>query len=101
MEVGLAGGVGLAGSGGHELMRVAGVAVAAGELAAAVWIDAPGHPGHAFGVDAAEDGADVEGAELDEVAVVGVGGFEGHAGYASGSGRGLIEDGEERFGGGE
>ncbi len=88
------------GGGLEELVGVAGVAVAAGELAAAVGVDAPCQPCHAFGDGAVEDGADVEGAELNLVAVVGMGGLGGQAGDAEQARAGvLVEDGEEGAGG--
>lgn len=96
VEVGLTHGPRLPGCGSHELVGVTGVAVAAGELAATVGIDAPRHPVHAFGVKTIENTPDLESAELDKVTVVGVSGLEGHSGDAD---RGLIQDGEERFGG--
>ena len=100
VEVRLTGGLRLAGGGSHELMGVTGVAVAAGELAATIGIDAPRHPVHAFGVKAIEDAAHLEAAELDKVTVVGVSGLEGHACDADRRlGGGLVQDGEERFGG--
>lgn len=82
--------------GSHELVGVAGVAITAGELAAAVGIDAPGKPGEALGGGTVEDAADLEGAELDEMAGIGVSRFEGESGDAC-SRRlgGLSEDGEE------
>lgn len=84
----------------HELVSVASVAVAAGKLTAAIRVDAPGHPNHPFRRDAAEDAADLEGSELDEMTVIRVSRFKGHARNAGRGGRRLIKDGEERFGGG-
>ena len=68
----------------HELVGVAGVAVAAAELAAAVGVDAVGEAQAAVRGGAIEDAADFERLELDEVAVVGVLGLGGHAGDADG-----------------
>ncbi len=61
------------GSGLKELMRLAGVAVFAAELAAAIGVDGVGHREPALGDGLVQDGARGEGFELDEVAVVSVG----------------------------
>ena len=79
------------GVGLEELVGVAGEAVFAAELAAAIGVDGPRDPRSALGGGAVEDGACLHGFELDEVAVVGVGGLGGEAGHADG---GLLEDGE-------
>ena len=76
-------------------MCVAGVAVLAAELAASVGIDGPGERELAFGDGLVEDGARLQGLELDEVSIVSVRGFGGEAGEAD---WGLIQDGEERIG---
>ncbi len=76
----------------HELVGVAGVAVFAAELAAAVGVDAPSDPAHALGGGFVEDAADFERFKFDEVTVVGVLGVGSHAGDT----RGLGKDGEER-----
>ena len=73
-------------------MGVAGVAVAAGELAATVGVDGVGEGELAAGDGLVEDAAGGEGVELDEVAVVGVGRLRGETGDA---GEGGLEDGEE------
>ena len=78
--------------GREELVGVAGVAVFAAELAAAVRVDAVVEEELAFGIDSAEDAASLDGAELDKVARVGVGGLGCEAGHA---GEGWLEDGEE------
>ena len=83
------------GRGLQEFVSVAGVAVTAGELAAAVRIDRVGEGEPAAGGGAVEDSADVKGAEFDVVAVGDVSGFGGHAGEARWCGR---EDGEEGCG---
>ena len=74
-------------------MRVAGVAVTAGEFTASVGVDGPGHPVQAFGDGLVQDGANGEGAEVDVVTCVEVLAFEGHAAEAVDAG--LIEDGKE------
>ena len=94
------GGRGVDGGGLEELVGVAGVAVFAAELAAAEGVDGPVVLELAFGDGAIEDGAGLEGAELDLVAVVGVGGLGGEAGHAEEARAGvLVEDGEEGAGG--
>jgi len=82
----------------HELVGIAGVAIATSKLTSTIGVDTPGHPDHAFRGDAAEDRADLQGAELDEMAVIGVRRLKGHACDAGWRGR-LVENGEERFGG--
>ncbi len=67
----------LDGCGLEELVGVAGVAVFAGELAAAKGVDGPGVLELAFGDGAVEEGTGLEGAEVDVVAVGGVGGLCG------------------------
>jgi hypothetical protein len=81
--------------GGEELVSVAGVAVAAGELAAAIGVDGVGEPGQAAGDGLVENAADFEGAEFDEVAIVGVLGLGGEAGE---TGEARLQDGEEGCG---
>ena len=91
---------GIDGGGLEELVGVAGVAVFAAELAAAEGVDGPVVLELAFGDGAVEDGAGLEGAEFDLVAVVGVGGLGGEAGDAEQARAGVgVEDGEEGAGG--
>ncbi len=77
----------------EEFVSVAGVAVAAGELAAAIGIDGPGGPAEAFGDGVVEDGAAGEGAELDVVADVELLAIGG--GTAEGGAALVPDDGEE------
>ena len=84
----------------HIFVGVAGVAVAAGELAATIGIDASGEGKTALGDRGVEHGPDGQGAEFHLVAVVDPGGGPGLAGDSGEPGRGreggiLIQDGEE------
>ena len=94
-------GRGLDGGGVEEFVGVAGVAVFAGKFAAAEGVDGPCEGELAFGDGFVEYGAGFEGAKLDEVPVVGVGGFGGEAGdprKAGGAGMG-VENGEKGLAG--
>jgi len=87
------------GGGLEELVGIAGKAVFAAELAAAVGVDGPVILELAFGDGAVEDGAWLEGAEFDLVAVVGVGGLGGKACHAEEARAGVgVKDGEEGVG---
>lgn len=78
-----------------ELVGVAGVAVAAGELAATVGVDGPLEGEVAFAERAVEEGLGAHSAKGDEVAVCGVVGLGGEAGHPDGLGG---EDGKEGWG---
>ena len=67
-------------------MRVAGVAVLAAELATAIGVDGPLEREIALADGTVEDGAGAHGAELDPMAVVGVGRLRGEARHADGDG---------------
>jgi hypothetical protein len=71
----------------HILVRVAGIAVFAGELAAAVGINGPGER-HTLGGAVVQNGTDRQSEILDVVAVANMLAFGGQSGYSYQSGRG-------------
>jgi hypothetical protein len=79
-------------------MGIAGIAVAAGELASAIGVDGVGQGELATGDRLVEDASDFEGLELNEMAVVSVVSLRGEACDAGKRSESLVEDGEE-FGG--
>ncbi len=87
------------GAGLEELMGIAGEAVFAAELAAAEGVNGPVVLELAFRHGAVEDGAGLDGAEFDLVAIVGVGGLGGKACHAKQARAGVgVEDRKEGAG---
>jgi hypothetical protein len=80
----------------EELVGIAREAILAAELTAAKWIDGVGVLEAALGDGLVQDGAGADGAEIDEVTVVGVSGLGGKASDAEQARAGvLVQDGKK------